>query len=106
MENDNKEKEEFESAHFVTALVIAVILIGVVLIVAFLITGSFTGIAGNNVVCNKLAAQINSGNTTAIAIWTANECPCYNNNLIPQTLKSVDFSNTTMCESLNSFSAR
>ena len=106
MENDNKEKEELKVKHGSIILSIAVILIGAVIIVALLITGSFTGIAGNNVVCNKLAAQINSGNTTAIAIWTANECPCYNNNLIPQTLKSVDFSNTTMCESLNSFSER
>ena len=106
MENDNKEKEEFESAHFVTALVIAVILIGAVLIIAFLLTNSLAGVVGNHVACNKLAAQINNGNTTAIAIWTANECPCYNNNLIPQTLKSVDFRNTTMCKQADSFNAR
>ena len=106
MENDNKEKEEFESEQLQSGLVIAVILIGAVLIIAFLLTNSLAGVVGNHVACNKLAAQINSGNTTAIAIWTANECPCYNNNLIPQTLKSVDFRNTTMCKQADSFNAR
>jgi hypothetical protein len=100
MENEIKEKEQ---PNWMFILVIGAAIFFVILIVSASI---LTGSAGNHIVCNKLAAQINSGNTTAIAIWTANECPCYNNNLIPQTLKSVDFSNTTMCQSLNSFSAR
>lgn len=102
MENDNKEEQQ---PNWMFILVIGGAIFFVIVIVSAPIFTEANS-AGNHIACNKLAAQINNGNTTAIAIWTANECPCYNNNFIPQTLKSVDFSNTTMCESLNSFNAR
>ena len=100
MENDNKEEQQ---PNWMFILVIG----GAIFFVIVIVSASIiTEAIGNHVACNKLAAQINSGNTTAIAIWTANECPCYNNNLIPQTLKSVDFRNTTMCKQADSFNAR